>query len=187
MKPERTLRSRTVFKGRRLDVRVLTVKTGKHKTSQREIVYPPDAVAVLCVRPDGRLVFVQQFRKALEQTLFEIVAGGIEPHESPATAARREVREETGYSVRTLTRLGCIYPAPGYTSEALHVYFARLDGTQGALDPDEDEHIRVVAMSPAQFDALIAAGKVADAKALAAWMLYLRLKPHATRRVAGRR
>jgi ADP-ribose pyrophosphatase len=174
VKGEPTLRSRTIFKGRILELRVLDVRTASGRVSQREVISHGGAVAVLVIRPDGRLVFVRQFRKALERTTFEVVAGGREPGETPAACARREVREETGFRVRTLRRLGKVYAAPGYCTEALHLFVAHAHPDRTAQEPDEDENLRLVTLTPAQFEARIRAGRVEDSKTLATWLLYLR-------------
>ncbi|MBQ3341284.1 MAG: NUDIX hydrolase [Kiritimatiellae bacterium] len=54
-------------------------------------------VAILARRPDGKFVFVKQYRKAAEAALVEVIAGGLEPGEDPMECARRETAEETGY------------------------------------------------------------------------------------------
>lgn len=58
------------------------------------------AAVVLGERPDGRYVWVRQYRRAVSETLLEAVAGCLEPGEAPEACARREMEEESGYTVQ---------------------------------------------------------------------------------------
>ena len=169
---ERTINSKRRFTGRLLKVDVLNVKLENGREARREIVRHPGAVAVLCRRPDGRFVFVRQFRKPVESELLEVVAGTREPGEGPAVCARREVQEETGYRVVALERLGRIYSAPGFCDERLEVFFTEIrpSGMQGC--PDPDEQIEMVSLDKKQIEAMLVSGKIRDAKTLAAWAMY---------------
>jgi ADP-ribose pyrophosphatase len=169
---ERTLSARTAFRGRLLKVEVVEVELESGARSWREIVRHPGAVAVLAELPDGRFLLVRQFRKAIERPLLEVVAGTLQDGEKPAACARRELREETGHAAAELTRLGAVFVAPGYSREILHVYHARLKADPGTPVPDEDEKIEPVRLTRARLERMIAAGKIADGKTLAAWLLY---------------
>lgn len=169
---ERTLKKRVVFKGRLLTVEVLDVELEPGRRSTREIVRHPGAAVVLAQMADGMFVLVRQFRKAAEKHILEAVAGGLGKGETPYACAKRELEEETGYTASSLTKLGTVYPAPGYTAEVLHLYYARLRGERGACRPDDDEQLVVVYLSEKQIDALIRKGRVHDAKTLSAWVLW---------------
>jgi ADP-ribose pyrophosphatase len=126
---------------------------------------------VLAELPDGRFLFVRQFRKPLEEPVLEAVAGLLDEGEAPAACARRETREETGYEAQAIRRLGVIYASPGYADERLHVFHARLKPEPSGGEPDEDEHLELVPMAAAEIERRIAAGRIRDAKTLAAWAL----------------
>lgn len=171
---ERTLSSTTAFAGRLLKVEVLEVELEPGVQARREIVRHPGAAAVIARTPDGRFVFVRQFRKPLDCETLEIIAGGLEKGESPADCARREVKEESGHDVRTLERLGQMYPAPGYTDEILHLFFAELADGRGDQGGDHDERIMVEYLTGAEIDAKLASGDIQDGKTMAAWLLFTR-------------
>jgi len=57
----------------------------------------PDWVNVIAITKDGKFVMEDQYRHALGQTHYELVAGVIDPGETPLEAAKRELSEETGY------------------------------------------------------------------------------------------
>lgn len=168
---EKTLSVRRGFTGKLLNLDVVDVELAHGLRSVREIVRHPGGVVILARLPDGRFVLVRQFRKALESVLLEAVAGTLHPGEDPTLCARRELEEETGYQAETLVRLGVIAPAPGYTEERLHLFYATLHPQAGALSPDEDEKIEVVQLTATQVEALMLSGEIWDAKTLAAWFL----------------
>ncbi len=169
---EREVSRERVFDGRLLRIDVLGVELACGKRAVREVVRHPGASVILCHRPDDTFVFVRQFRMAAGEALLEVVAGTLEPGEDPAVCAQREVEEETGYTVLDLVRLGEAYPAPGYTEELLHFFYAEVPQVGGAQSPDDDEQVVVEILSRSEVERMIAAGEIRDAKTLAAWLLY---------------
>ena len=169
---EKTISSKTVFKGCLLNVEVLDVETDAGVRCVREIVRHQGAVAVLAELPDGRFVFVRQFRKAVEQEMLEIVAGKLEKGEKPEECARRELKEETGFVCDSLEKMGEIYLTPGYSSERTHLFFARLSPNAGLQRPDDDENLVVVFHTADEIEDMILRSEIRDAKTLAMWLLF---------------
>jgi ADP-ribose pyrophosphatase len=172
---EKTLSTHRAFTGRMLALDVVEVELEPGVKSRREIVHHRGAVAVLARGPDGRFVFVRQYRKPMEVELTEIVAGCLEPGETPEQSARREVHEETGFAVKTLAPLGIIYPSAGYTDEVIHLFYAELEPSPTARQQDHDERITLVQLDAGEFERGLAAGEWRDAKTLAAWALFKRV------------
>ncbi|RKX46471.1 MAG: ADP-ribose pyrophosphatase [Verrucomicrobia bacterium] len=168
---EKTISTRTVFEGRILDVDVLEVELEDGRRSVREIVRHGVAVAIIPQLPDGRFVFIRQFRKAMERVCFEVVAGNCDPGEEPAVSAARELKEETGYISESMELLGPVFPSVGYCTERIDIFFAEV-GEQGATSFDEDESIETIILSESEMDEMIRTNQIADAKTLAAWMLF---------------
>ena len=168
---EKTISSQRVFDGHLLKLDVLDVELDNGRHARREIVRHPGAVAIWARAPDGRFVFVRQFRKAIEQELLEVVAGTLEIGETPETCARREIREETGYAVKTMAPLGFIFTAPGFCTERIFLFYAELVAG-GAAAPDPDEHLDVVLLDEAAWKAMMSRGAVQDAKTWAAWGMF---------------
>lgn len=169
---ERTLGTKLVFDGRLLKVQVLDVELENGIKSVREVVRHPGAAVILPQLPDGRFVLVRQFRKAIELDTLEVVAGTLKNGENPDDCARRELKEETGYAAQELRRQIVAFPAPGYTDEKLHMYYAKLAPAKGDVAPDEDENVEVEYCSEAEVDSMIRTGRIVDAKTLAAWSLF---------------
>lgn len=171
MTPERTLSSRTGFQGKHLKVDVLDVEIEPGVNSVREIVRHPGAAAVVGEFPDGRFLLVRQYRKAVEESVLEFVAGGLEPGESPEQCAVREMREEAGYEVQHIDALGVTFPAPGYTAERIHLFHARLKPERGQGCCEADERIECVVLTGDEVERLIGRGEIRDGKTLCAWLL----------------
>lgn len=169
---EKTLSSRTVFDGRLLRVDVLNVELDSGVRAVREIVRHPGACVVLPRLPDGRFVFVRQFRKPVEREIVEAVAGVLKPGEDPADCADRELWEETGFKATGLHSMGVVYSSPGYCDEQLHFFYAQLSLEQGSPNPEDDERIEVVYLSAEQIEKMISEGEIVDAKTVVAWQLW---------------
>jgi ADP-ribose pyrophosphatase len=161
----RVLRSRTAFKGKLVQVKVDRVVEPGGIAADREIVCHPGSVVVLPELPDGRLLLVRQFRYAARRWLWELVAGGIEPGETPLEAARRELEEETGYRARVFRPLFTFFPSPGFVSEKMHLLEAR-GLTPAKAQPDPDERIRLGRFTEGQLRRMLRARKIEDGKTL---------------------
>jgi ADP-ribose pyrophosphatase len=83
-----------------------------------------DAVIVIPVLDDGRLVLERIYRHPYRAWVTEFPAGGIEPGEDPCAAAARELEEETGYRAARCTHLHAIEAMPGLLRMRLHVVLA---------------------------------------------------------------
>lgn len=180
MKPKRVQvrKSRRVFRGRVFEVwRDWVVEPplpGSQAAPQgvvvREVVRHRGSVVVLPQFPDGRILLVRQYRYAVDEFLWELVAGHIEPGETPPRAARRELREETGYQARRFRPLLTFYPTPGFLTEAMHLF--RATGLRpGAARPEADESLQVRAFRPAELRRMIRQGKLRDGKSLVGVLL----------------
>lgn len=89
-----------------------------------------DAVAVVLFNSDySKILLVKQFRAGCNDSIYEIPAGIIDEGEEPINTMYREIREETGYEQIDLTDvidMGAYYASPGYTSERIHLFKARV-------------------------------------------------------------
>lgn len=110
-----------------------------------EQVIHPGGVCVAAITPNNTLLFVKQYRFGVDKPLLEFPAGLIEPNEDPKVTALRELEEETGYLANHIESVGSYYLSPGYSSEIIHLYFAKdLKKTSQNLDLFED--IEVIEM-----------------------------------------
>jgi ADP-ribose pyrophosphatase len=115
-------------------------------------------VAVLALTPAGRLVMVRQFRPGPDRVVLTLPGGMLDPGETPAQAAARELREETGYAARSVELVvSAIANASPYHR---HVAIAR-DCTPGhALALDEYEDCEPVEMEVDEVRTELRAGRM---------------------------
>ena len=162
---ERTLREHEVFRGSFLRLRRDEVRLPDGHEATREFVVHPGAVAVMALLDDGRVVLERQHRYPVGRVLLEIPAGKIDPGEDLLACARRELLEETGYVAREWAYACEIHNAAAYSTESIHLYFARgLELRERQLD--HGEFIEVVHCSEAEMDASAARGELRDVKTL---------------------
>ena len=133
----------------------------------RDVLRHPGASAILPILPDGRIILIEQHRAALGHNLLEIPAGLIEEGEKPIECARREIREETGFEAGELIPLREILPATGFSDEKMYIFLAEQLKFVGQ-DTDEDEWVKVHAVSPRAAKELLENGEIIDGKTVVA-------------------
>jgi ADP-ribose pyrophosphatase len=173
---EKTIKTQHIFTGKVISLQVDDVELPNGKTSKREIIKHPGAVAVVAVTDENKIVLVEQYRKALERNLVEIPAGKLEKGEEPAVCASRELEEETGYECETIELLTSFYTSPGFADEIVHVYEARgLSKKENAAGLDEDEFVNLLELTLEEALQYMSEHKIYDAKTVYA-LQYLQLK-----------
>jgi len=171
-KRARVLKSKTIYRGKVIQLRVEEVIEPGGVKTMREVVCHSGSVVVMPRLPDGRLILVRQYRHAVGESLWELVAGGMKAGETARQSARRELAEETGYRARVLKPLLEFYPSPGILSEKMHLVEAR-DLTPSQPKPDKDERIEVGLFAIGELARLVRSNKIRDAKTLVGilWLL----------------
>ena len=160
------------FAGRAIRVTIEEVLHPDGRSSLRETVRHPGAVAIFPVRDDGQVVLIENFRHSIGRTLLEVPAGTLESGESPEEGAARELIEETGYRAGRLRLVQSYYTTPGFTDERMWLYVA-LDLEPGPPDLQPGEHIVVQTKTRAQVEELLARGEFDDAKTILALLWWL--------------
>lgn len=164
------LSRRTAFNGHAFDVELVRLRLPDGRERDYDLVRHNDSVTIIPLDRHGNLWFVSQFRVGCEYLLLEFPAGVMHDDESPKTCAAREIREEIGMAAGILTRIGSIYLAAGYSSEANHIFLAE-DLIDSPLAMDEDEFLHVTSLPLEKVWEMAESGEINDSKSLAALML----------------
>ena len=172
---EDLIASDLVFAGRFLQIQrdmvrlpqVLTSDTDRslvrNAQASREYIKHPGAVMVIPLLDDGRVVVERQYRHPLRQIFTEFPAGRIEPHESPAKTAIRELREETGYHAAQIAHFTTIHNAIAYSDERIELYLAQ-GLSLGERHLDDGEFINTAIVTTEWLQAELRAGRLTDVK-----------------------
>lgn len=165
--------TKSSYEGKLISVRSDTFKDEKGKEFRYDIVMHPGAVVMIPIHKDGRIHFVKQWRRAIQDILIELPAGTLEKNEEPLYSAQRELQEEIGYKARRMTNLGGFFTAPGFCNEYLHLFLAE-DLIESFLTCDDSEHIDHCILSLQEALDWIEKGRINDAKTICGIYRYLR-------------
>jgi ADP-ribose pyrophosphatase len=173
---EKTIRKEKIFNGKVVQLYVEDVQLPNGKTSKREVIKHPGAVAIIPITKEGKLVLVRQYRKALERVLIEIPAGKLEKGEEPLATAQRELEEETGYRAQSMRHIVSFYTSPGFADELIHLYMAEgLEKLEDAASLDEDEFVDILEVTLEEALEMLEKREIYDAKTAYA-LQYLQLR-----------
>ena len=166
----RRLHSRRVYAGKVLALDVDEVEEPGGVRAVREVVRHHGSVAALAVHADGTVVLVRQYRYAVDEELWELPAGRLDPGESAEGGARRELEEETGLAAERLEAMGVFYTTPGFCDEIMHLF--RATGLRSVPPrPEADERIEVRSWPLEEAREMIRRGNVREGKTLVALLL----------------
>ena len=167
------LASRLFFQGRKFQFEVKKLRLPNGAEGEWECIRHPGGALAVPLTENGQLVFVRQYRFAVQTRLLEFPAGTVEVGEKPEVTIKREIEEETGYSAKKWTNLGQFPLAPGYSDEYIYGFLAQdLDKLPHPPHQDEDEDIEVVLMTPQEFEDLVKTNPAqVDSKTITAYFL----------------
>ncbi len=163
---EERIKSEALLDGHFLRARRDTVRLPNGQHTTREYIVHPGAVVVVPLLDDGRIVLERQYRHPIGEVAIEFPAGKLDAGEDPLGCGQRELREETGYIAREWARAGSMHPAIAYSTEIIHIYFAR-GLLLGERKLDEGEFVDTFIATTEQFFAWCRDGRISDAKTLA--------------------
>ncbi|MEN9939080.1 MAG: hypothetical protein RLZZ387_5659 [Chloroflexota bacterium] len=175
-KPWKTRSSREVYRNKWIDVREDVAELPDGRTTIYGVVTMGRAVGVLPFMPDGRVLMVRQYRYvARESHRWEMPTGGIHHDETPEQAARRELREEVGYTAGWLVPVSTFHSSKSVCDETCYLFLG-YDLTPEAAVPDETEFLEVAAMPFDEVLDLVLRSEIRDAMTVIAVLHAARLQ-----------
>ena len=161
-----TLDSRVDYSCPGFDVRVDDVRFPDGTEAEYHSIDEPDAVVILPFTPDGDVVVIEEWRQAVERVNLGLPAGSVESDDDDlATAAARELTEETGYEAAALEHVASVEPTNGLLDATHHHFLARDCTPTGEQTLDENESIRVAEVPFHELRDAAVAGDLADGRA----------------------
>lgn len=150
------------YEGSRIDL---------YTVNHREAVIHPGAVIILPLLSATDVILIRNERFVVDDTLWELPAGTLEPGESPLETASREVIEETGYRSTRLAPLLEFYTTPGFCNEKMYAFVAN-DLEFVGQQLDETEKITAEPLSWEKIMEMIRQGVIKDGKTIAVLLYY---------------
>ncbi|MHC2990119.1 GDP-mannose pyrophosphatase [Pontibacter sp. HJ8] len=154
----------TIYEGFYTFSKLIVEENGE--TFEREQFDSGHGVAALVYdTQQDKYIFVKQYRYNVGMELLETVAGVLED-DDPEKTIRKEIKEETGYTVDKLEHIRDIFTLPGACTEKIYLYYAEVsqkEAAGGGLEEDH-EHVKIVSLSLDEVLQL----NLADAKTLIA-------------------
>lgn len=168
---ETGLDTKLAYDGAFLKVQRDEVRLPDGKITTREYIKHPGAVVIIPLFEDNSVLLERQFRYPLNQVFIEFPAGKIDPGEDLLLCAKRELKEETGYTATDWQYIGTIHNAIAYSDEHLELFVAR-QLIAGKRQLDDGEFLETFTASAAEIMNWVRQGKITDVKTVigAFWM-----------------
>ena len=168
-----TLGSREIYRNHWMRLREDEILRSNGERGIYGVVEKDEAAIILPIEGDS-IWLVEQFRYPIQERVLELPQGGWEMEiDNPEELARGELKEETGLQAESMTPLGALWIAYGFTRQKQHVFLAT-GLSQAEKEPDNEEHDLVARNMPIpEFEQMMLDGRIQDGCTLAAWGLYL--------------
>jgi ADP-ribose pyrophosphatase len=124
------------------------------------VMHLPDAVHVIALTPDRRLVLVRQFRAGSGRDSLETPGGLVEPGEDPLVAGVRELREETGYEGDPPILLGTVWAVPSILTSRITTILVTNARRVGEVTLDHSEEVSVELVPALEILQMIRDGRI---------------------------
>ena len=149
------------------------------------VLEAPAWINIIPLTAAREVVMIRQYRHGIEDFTLEIPGGMVDPDDaSPLEAARREMREETGFDSERVVEIGRVHPNPAIQPNYCYSFVARdVHKVTRRRKLDSAEEIEVVTVPLTEIKNLIVSGAITHALVIAAFSFFHVYKPPRPRRL----
>lgn len=151
--------SKRVFDNKWLSVRRDDLITGRGKELDWYIAEVKDAVAVVGITPEGKMILIKQFRPGANEVLTQLPAG-LHDWKDEEESARKEFTQETGYEAREWKKLGKCNSLDGICTQKITYFLALNAVKKGMQELDDGEDIEVMEVEAKKALEMIKKGEI---------------------------
>jgi len=158
--------NKLIHKGNLLELHKERVEFQNGGHTYFDIVKHPGGAVIAAINETNQICLLKQWRHAVDEYVWELPAGCLEPDEPPIETAKRELEEEAGVIADEWRDLGKIIPSPGFSNEVLYLYEAR-GLSEGTIKLDDAEQLEAHWLPISTVIEMARCGEIVDAKTLA--------------------
>lgn len=151
-------------------------KDNTWETQIREAYDRGNGAAILLYNKDNKtIILTRQFRMPTflngnENGMMIEVCAGVLDQQNAEDCIRKEIEEETGYSIKDVHKIFEVYMSPGSVTEIVYFFVGEysqdMKSSDGGGLADEQENIEVLEMLFDKAYGMIASGEIKDAKTI---------------------
>lgn len=167
--PGKILDRKNVYSGRVFAVDQLHIQTPDGLKVERDLIKTSPTITILAMTANQEVVMTSEYRAGINSDSVSLPAGIVNPGETAEQAAKRELREETGYVAQSVTKMTRITSSEGFMdqfADLMLIGFDPADQVQKHFDKDEFVNSELVPLT--QVVEWIKNGKVNTAQAVSA-------------------
>ncbi|CAM3235837.1 NUDIX hydrolase [Lactiplantibacillus plajomi] len=173
-RPGKVLKQTPVYHGPIFDLVKQEIETPDGLKVERDLIDHGNAVTILAITADDRVVLGSEYRVGRNAETISLPAGLTNPGEDPLTAAKRELREETGYIARQPRLMTKISSSEGFTNETVNLILTHIDPSEhGEKHFDHDEYVNTALVPLTQVIDYLKTGRIHSAQGVCALTWYL--------------
>ena len=165
-----TLATREVYRNPWISVREDQVRHANGHEGIYGVVTSSPCVGILPFVDDSHVVLVRQYRYVIGRPTWEMPSGSVNPGESAAAAANRELSEESGYRADRLELVSTFNTSKSVVDEEARLFLA-FDLTPTVPEPDETEQISTAVFSFPDVLRMVRGGEIVDSMTIIAVLL----------------
>lgn len=173
MKKWKLLNKKPIFKSKWLALEHRIYELPDKRVENYYHLYRPNYVLILAINNKDRIVVEKQYRRGVDDFVYELPAGWIDKNEDPLKTAIRELKEETGF-IGKGEIVAELYPQPAFCSMKAYVAILKINSISlKSPKTSKDENIKIELIKIDKIKEMIKKGKIKDMGTISAILIYI--------------